>query len=183
MLLRDICGEEVMPTSHPMLITPVTTEILVMQPNSVLDIGVGFGKWGVLTREYTDIWLRRWKHVVKIDGIEIFDKYRNPNWDNYTNIFIGDVRTVLPTLSSYDLIIFLEVLEHIERTEALKLLDLCRSKCKLLVFSYTNSAQGTAFGNIHETHKSQWDVSDFKFPVTLLCRNDITFVYKARGIL
>jgi 2-polyprenyl-3-methyl-5-hydroxy-6-metoxy-1,4-benzoquinol methylase len=152
-----------------------------MQPQSVLDIGVGRGKWGVLTREYTDIWLQRKQHIVKIDGIEIFEKYRNPNWANYTNIFIGDVRTILPTLPSYDLIIFIEVLEHIDKSESLHLLDLCRSKCKVLLFSYTNSPQGTAFGNIHETHKSQWDVSDFKFPVTLLCKNDVTFLYKTRG--
>lgn len=172
-----------MPTSHPILITPVATEILSMQPKSVLDIGIGFGKWGALTREYTDIWCQRKRHIVKIDGIEIFDIYRNPNWEHYDNIFIGNVKKILPTLSNYDLIIFLEVLEHIDKAESLKLLDLCRSKCKVLLFSYTNSPQGTAFGNIHETHVSAWDVSDFKFPVTLLCKNDVTFLYKARGNL
>ena len=171
-----------MPTSDPLLLTPVVKEILALQPLSVLDIGIGNGKWGVLTREYTDIWVRRAHNVVRIDGIEIFEKYRNPNWDNYNHIYIGHVSAILPKLESYDLIIFLEVLEHIEKIEALELLDVCRSKCKTLVFSYTNSAQGSAFGNINETHLSTWSEKDFDFPLTLMADNGYTFVYKAGGI-
>lgn len=170
-----------MPTSHPILLTPVATEILNLQPLSVLDVGIGNGKWGVLAREYTDIWVKRSHNAVRIDGIEIFEKYRNINWRNYNNVFIGNVKDILATLPNYDLIIFLEVLEHLEKSEALKLLDLCKSKCKLLIFSYTNSPQGPAFGNVNETHISTWSAADIIFPATLLGSNDITFVYKAKG--
>ena len=139
-----------MPTSDPMLITPVVKEILTFQPKTVLDIGIGFGKFGALTREYTDVWCRRTTSTVIIHGIEIFEKYRGLNWGHYNNIFIGDVIKILPTLGSYDLILFLEVLEHIEKNKALELLNLCRSKCKMLLFSYTNSPQDAAFGNENE---------------------------------
>ena len=172
-----------MPTSDPLLLTPIAREILSLQPLSVLDVGIGNGKWGVLAREYTDVWLRRERenYAVMIDGIEIFEKYRNANWVNYNHIHIGHVTDILPRLKSYDLIIFIEVLEHIEKTEALELLDMCRSKCKLLIFSYTNCPQGPAFGNVNETHVSTWVESDFVFPITLLAKNDTTFLYKARG--
>jgi 2-polyprenyl-3-methyl-5-hydroxy-6-metoxy-1,4-benzoquinol methylase len=174
-----------MPTSDPLLLTPVAREILSLQPLSVLDVGIGNGKWGVLAREYTDVWLRRERenYAVMIDGIEIFEKYRNVNWVNYNHIHIGHVTDILPRLKSYDLIIFIEVLEHIEKTEALELLDMCRSKCKLLIFSYTNCPQGIAFGNVNETHISTWAESDFVFPITLLAKNDTTFLYKARGLI
>jgi len=172
-----------MPTSHPLLLTPIATEILWSQPKSILDVGIGNGKWGVLAREYTDIWCQREKenYSVMIDGIEIFEKYRNANWVNYNHIFIGHVSDILPNLKSYDMILLLEVLEHIEKIEALELLELCRSKCKTLIFSYTNSVQGSAFGNVNETHVSTWKVQDFNFPVIPMGNNNITFIYKTVG--
>jgi len=173
-----------MPTSHPMLITPVATQILQLQPKSVLDIGVGFGKWGSLSREYTDVWNQREvkDYETRIDGIEIFPNYRNPNWINYDEIHMGDAQQILPTLESYDLILFLAVLEHIEKAEALEFLDVCRSKCKTLIFSYTNTAQGAAFGNANETHLSTWAPEDFSFPIELLAQRKQSFVYKTGGV-
>lgn len=46
-----------MPTSQPENLTPVCQKILELAPNvqSALDIGVGIGKWGVLLREYLEV--------------------------------------------------------------------------------------------------------------------------------
>ena len=167
-----------MPTSHPILLTPVAKQIMLCQPDSILDLGIGNGKWGVLAREYTDVWSQRREYSTLIDGVEIFEDYRNNNWEVYNSIYIGNIEKVLPVLNDYDMIIFLEVLEHIEKKKALEILNMCIKKSQVLLFSYTNSEQGDAFGNTHEIHLSKWKDSDFKFKKELLTTNGNTTLYK-----
>ena len=45
-----------MPSSGPDALTFVCRNLITRKPQSVLDIGVCFGKWGFLAREYADIW-------------------------------------------------------------------------------------------------------------------------------
>lgn len=167
-----------MPTSDPILITPVCKEILALQPKSVLDIGIGFGKFGALAREYTDVWNRRTVNTTVIHGIEIFEKYGNPNWDHYDMVLVGDVIKLLPTLGAYDLILLIEILEHLKKEEGLELLDMCFNKCKMLLFSYSNSPQGAAFGNVNEIHLSTWKDEDFKFQKISIIKNGLRALYK-----
>ena len=44
-----------MPSSRPNTIPTVIHLVKQFQPKSILDVGIGFGKWGHLFREYTDI--------------------------------------------------------------------------------------------------------------------------------
>ncbi len=44
-----------MPSSRPNTIPTVIHLVRQLKPKSILDVGVGFGKWGHLFREYTDI--------------------------------------------------------------------------------------------------------------------------------
>ena len=44
-----------MPSSRPNTIPTVIHIVKQLRPSSILDVGVGFGKWGHLFREYTDI--------------------------------------------------------------------------------------------------------------------------------
>jgi 2-polyprenyl-3-methyl-5-hydroxy-6-metoxy-1,4-benzoquinol methylase len=153
-----------MPTSHPCLLTPVITTILESQPKSVLDIGIGCGKWGALIREYTDIWYRRWDKdswQTRIEGIEIFSKYKTPNWDWYDAIHFGDATRLIDSCGKFDLIVCIEVLEHIEKPEALFFIEKLLKHSKTLLISFTNSPQGAAFGNPYERHVSTWRFSDF----------------------
>jgi hypothetical protein len=154
-----------MPTSDPILLTPVIQQILWMQPNRILDIGIGCGKWGSLSREYTDIWHRRWNRSewkTTIDGIEIYDAYKTPLWSWYDNITIGNATDLIKDFNTYDLIICIEVLEHIEKETAKQFIKNLLEKSKILLISFTNSEQGCAFGNIYEKHISKWNFSDFE---------------------
>ena len=57
------------------------TIINALQPRSILDVGCGFGKYGMLLREYLDVWHERYdkeRWQVRIVGIEAFEQYRNP---------------------------------------------------------------------------------------------------------
>src|ERR1022692_1616289 len=78
-------------------------------PSSVLDIGVGNGTYGLLMRQVLDMnqeRMRREQWKTRIDGVEIFDGYRNPVWDYaYNTIYMKDIRELLPDLKTYDLIL------------------------------------------------------------------------------
>ncbi len=82
-----------MPCSRPSALVPMRNRIMEKNPMSVLDIGIGFGIFGFLAREYTDVRLGRyfnWK--TRIDGIEIFEKYiTHLQREIYNNIYIVKV--------------------------------------------------------------------------------------------
>ena len=155
-----------MPTSNPRIITPILEHISKNAPESVLDIGIGFGKWGALVREYTDVvhyrfYKNEWE--VLIHGIEIHEKYKNPNWDHYNQIFIDDACELMPYVNDfYELVIFTDVIEHIEKEKALVLLKEIFKKTKTLIVSYCNDEQHDIKDNKHEDHVSKWSNADFE---------------------
>ena len=64
-----------MPTSHHSQINQIMQFVVLTDPKSLLDIGVGFGKYGFLAREFLELWdgreeIGNWTR--RIDGIEIF---------------------------------------------------------------------------------------------------------------
>jgi len=156
-----------MPSSQIENISTITQWIAGLNPRSILDVGVGFGKYGVLAREYTDIrngryWRKDWKTI--IDGIEIFTKYKNPCWDIYNSIFEADAREMVQSLRNYEVILLCDILEHFEKGEALALLHRCRTiatKAVIVSTPHGKYEQGAAFGNEHERHLSEWFVCDF----------------------
>lgn len=153
-----------MPTSHPEILSPVLKKVLEVAPKSILDLGIGFGKWGALYREYTDIWAWRFyrkEWTTQIDGIEAHALYRNPNWDQYSTVFEGKIQTVLPGLCQYEMISMLEVLEHFTKEEGLSVLDEIFKHTRKLIVSYTNSHQHNVRDNPLEDHLSQWETSEF----------------------
>lgn len=165
----DHSKEAPMPSSHHSCISDVLTEFRKAKPKSVLDIGIGFGKWGVLFREYADVictsnpYKENWS--TRIDGIEVHEKYLSPVHSYiYDNIYIGNATEVLDDLDSYDLAFMGDVLEHIEKTKAIHLLhDLCK-KCKqvlLVVPLGEDWLRATPIAdNPHEAHVSAWAQAD-----------------------
>jgi hypothetical protein len=157
-----------MPTSDYHQISDVLHVIEQARPARVLDVGVGFGKWGFLCREILDVYAGRlqpesWKTV--IDGVEIFEPYRNPTWSlAYDKVHIGDAREVVPRLGRYDLILCCDVIEHFEKMAGLAFIDeLLRHAPLLIVTTPVGSApQGAVHGNVHETHLSSWTREDLK---------------------
>lgn len=159
-----------MPSSHPDQIRPILDIVLRSKPESVLDIGIGFGKYGFLCREYLELWDGRevyhdWTR--RIDGIEIFEAYVGTLQRGiYSHIYIGDALEVLPSIDyTYDLILVIDVLEHFSQSDGLRLLRACRAKGrKILVATPKNvRPQGAAFGNEHETHRFQWQPEHLEF--------------------
>ena len=118
-----------MPTSHYFQINEIIHMVNYIRPVSVWDIGVGFGKYGMLLREYLKFWAPLDDLNVRtgiIDGIEVFESYITPGQKYYyDSIYIGNALDILPTLYHYDLILLIDVLEHLNQEDGHSLLVLC----------------------------------------------------------
>lgn len=156
-----------MPTSDVHNIVPILTVIQQLEPRSVLDVGCGFGKYGVLLREYLDVWHKRlgadqWQ--VRLEGIDAFAPYRNPIWDYvYQKVHIGEAQELLPDLPDFDVILIADVIEHLERRQAVELVERCLEKCRALIVSTPKDfyPQQDTNHNPYETHQILWTGSDF----------------------
>lgn len=159
-----------MPTAHHGNLVDFIDDLKRVNPKSILDIGIGFGRNGHLCREYLDVmrgnvWKSDWK--VRIDGIEIFEKYIMPHQSFiYDNIFIMNCIDFYYKKWNYDLIIMGDVLEHIEKNRAKLLLDEIIANNKYFILSVPMGdkwlKQGSMYGNDNEAHISVWDKIDFK---------------------
>jgi 2-polyprenyl-3-methyl-5-hydroxy-6-metoxy-1,4-benzoquinol methylase len=155
------------PTSDFHNISSIVGLIFQFKPTSVLDIGCGFGKYGVLIREYLDVWERRldpdsW--CVKLVGIEAFDRYRNPIYDYvYSEVHFGEAQRIVPTLGQFDLVLMADVIEHLEKEQARNLMRECLERSKVVVVSTPTefAPQDDILGNSHEVHRSCWTRDDF----------------------
>jgi len=174
-----------MPSSHLLQINEIVQLIFLSKPESVLDVGVGFGKYGVLAREYLELWDGRgryneWKR--RIDGIEVFKEYLTPLHDYvYDNIYTGNALDVIPGLDvTYDLILLIDVLEHFTHDEGLKLLEVCQKKSRNFLVSTPKDigAQEGAFNNPYEAHKFQWQRWHFEeFEKHFYVPNPKSYIY------
>lgn len=172
-----------MPSSHTYQINEIMELVVLTDPKSILDIGAGFGKYGVLCYERLNLW---WTNdynnkKVTIDGIEVFPGYLTPiHKFIYDRIYVDNAFTALKNIDkSYDLILLIDVLEHFEREEGEEIIRQCLKKGKNLIVSTPKSigAQGDAFGNIHETHLTQWNKEDFyKFGNYFVIPNHLSYI-------
>ncbi len=173
-----------MPTSHLYQISDIIEIIFLTQPKSVLDVGVGFGKYGMLAREYLELWDGRnqyndWQY--RIDGIEAYPQYISPIHDYvYDHIYIGDAVEIIPALTiQYDLILMVDVLEHFTRDNGEAILRACREKSKnTLISTPAKVYSQEGFENPYQRHLSQWTKDDFRqftpkcfvpSPISLIC--------------
>lgn len=140
-----------------------------INPERILDIGVGFGRWGILFREFLEIWENgkydgNWDRV--IDGVEIFPGYlQDYHKFFYNNIHKGDALDFMrKTENRYDLINCGDVIEHFTKKEGVELIKLCLQKSKYVLINIPigeNWEQEGTKENPYEAHKSIWFNTDF----------------------
>lgn len=160
-----------MPINRGSHISAVIEEVKHLNPQSILDVGCGAGLMGSVFRAYTDIRLSElrperyhtWETV--IHGIEVFEDYRNPLWESYNHVYIGEAIEVLKSSdnSSYDLIYAGDVLEHFTKDKGFSFIDtlLKHGKTILIATPSPAPAQPALLGNAYEEHLSSWDEFDF----------------------
>ncbi len=129
---------------------PWVVELLTRaRPSSVLDVGAGWGKFGVLAREYAN--------PQRVDALDVSP----PRYAVYDHVFLGDVRELDRLIPAgtprYDLALFVEVLEHLEKEEGWKVLEsLARRAHRVLVATPWGFRAQEADGLPFETHRSGW---------------------------
>lgn len=161
-----------MPFSDSNMLSPIVGLIEELQPRSILDVGIGFGQYGFLCRtnlehvdlfEWDDEGARKrdkseWK--VQIDGVEAFPDYVTPVQEYaYNNILIGDALEVLPKMiQNYDLVMAIEILEHFDKDDGKRFLELLdqRSQGMVLVTTPKEFIPQDYPANPYENHRSLW---------------------------
>jgi 2-polyprenyl-3-methyl-5-hydroxy-6-metoxy-1,4-benzoquinol methylase len=156
-----------MPTSDYYNISPILAILNRIDPKSVLDVGCGFGKYGVLIREYFDVArarLTRDQWQVRLVGIEAFPGYRNVLYESvYNEVHYGEAQAVLPTLGNFDVILMADVIEHLDETEAVALVRESLAHSPLVVISTPREfhAQDGINGNPYEIHRNHFTLASF----------------------
>lgn len=165
-----------MPSSTWVHISTVMDIVWKHQPKTVLDIGIGFGRWGFNIRELLDIFKGRysredWKTV--INGIEIWPRYITDHHRYiYNNLFIMNIEDFFKSnKQNYDVIIAGDILEHLSKDKALTVINNLRLitdkvliVCIPLGTGYPQKASKPdklGLVNKAEEHLSTWEETDF----------------------
>jgi hypothetical protein len=146
-----------MPSSDPTTIPYVLRLVSTLEPESILDVGAGNGRYGFLFRELLDMnyaRFKQWKY--RIDAVEIETDYLNPVHNYvYNNVFIGDWLDV-EIAFHYDLVFMGDVLEHFRESEWQDALKKARDLADTVIVVSPNwdgsSYQKAWHGYEHETH-------------------------------
>ena len=174
-----------MPISSLENLHPVSSFIFDLRPQSVLDIGVGFGTYGVLSRQILDIAPERFQKndwQTRIVGIEACEDYRTPVWDYvYDKVHVGDAQQLVPTLGRFDLALLCDVIEHFEKEAGLAHIRTTLEHAKVMIVSTPlvwmdgDNRYNTANPYMH--HRSLWCESDFRPWLRAKRFNSTTGVY------
>lgn len=154
-----------MATSYHNQISLLMEIIMATRPTSVLDIGVGRGKYGVLCREYLDDLVNPGSRS-RIDGIEAFPGYLTPLHSHvYDKIYLGDATAILPNLDrKYDVALLIDVFEHFDRAQGAQVVALLERVSGSVLISVPAEwwPQGPSGGNVFQTHRAHYSWKDFK---------------------
>ncbi len=145
-----------MPSSALVVAPTVIAHMHAINPGSVLDIGAGYGKYGVLFREYLDqhprvVAIEAWQpyvHAHRLHGI-------------YDDVHVLDVMTASDQLlNSCDAAYLGDVIEHLTKDDGLALLE--RIRCPIVINTpvhFFDNPDGLPWT---ETHRSHWTRDDLK---------------------
>lgn len=148
---------ELVPTSNLELAPRIVHLVETADPHrSILDVGPGFGKYGILLREYLN------RKPERLDAIEVEPSYVTPRLEAlYDELVVGDVRDHGHAFfAAYDLVLLVDVIEHLEKDEGLELLE--RIPGRVVVCTPEEFFSNGPGLPDSETHRSLWTRADFE---------------------
>jgi hypothetical protein len=162
-----------MPFSQSSQLSAIMGYIEQSNPRSLLDVGVGMGQYGFLSRtnlEFLNLFevngdegrqrpKEQWK--VRIDGIEAYETYITPVHEYvYNTLHIGNALDILPTIENnqYEMVIAIDILEHFEKAEGLHFLEALKrvSSGQVLISTPNEFHPQEIEANPFENHRSYW---------------------------
>lgn len=172
-----------MPSSSNLQLSLITDWINKLQPKKVLDIGVGNGRYGFLCRDILDRPFDDPPHRIILEGIEGFEKYVTQiHRLLYDKIYFGNCLQLIDEMKDdYDLILLIDVIEHMDKEDGMTFLKKMISKSRNVIIGTPKgfTDQDDVFGNELERHRSGWLPSDFKsIPGAVVKQIKLEFPYK-----
>ena len=179
-----------MPGSHTYQQNEIMELVILTNPKAILDVGCGFGKFGVLCFERLNYWympdgktpVNDYKNRnVVIDAVEAFSEYITPVHEYvYNTIYINNINTILEDINKkYDLVLLIDVLEHFTREEGERVIKKFLQISRNIIISTPKNigVQKDSFGNKFEEHKTQWCKEDFvKFGNYFVIKNPFSYI-------
>ncbi|MBC7975074.1 MAG: class I SAM-dependent methyltransferase [Myxococcales bacterium] len=170
-----------MPYSDASLDGKVTAILKRLKPRRVLDVGPGAGKYARLIRAALG-------DTPVIEGVEPDRSYIRAFQlrTHYDKIHACMIQALTKRLidTSYDLVIFGDVIEHLRKSDGVDVLNFFVYRCKHILVQWPHAyVQNTWEGRWHEAHVSVWGRPDFAiFEHTWHQRGDMRLVL-IRGYL
>ncbi|NBW18762.1 MAG: hypothetical protein EBR82_63390 [Caulobacteraceae bacterium] len=143
--------------------------MLMHNPTSVLDIGIGHGINGAGVRNWLDVGVQPYK--TQLEGIEGWERYKSPLWECYDKVHICTIQDYIERYKKdkwhkFDCILMTDVIEHFDKDEGNWVKEHLERMLHLngvLIISTPGIwiEQGDAYGNELERHRSVWHFTDF----------------------
>jgi SAM-dependent methyltransferase len=155
-----------MPIGSSSVFCDIIDYVVTRRPESILDLGVGYGINGAGIRNWLDS--GHYPFKTTLVGVEVWEAYKSPLWDCYNIVHECSIEYYVENIQEkFDCVIMTDVIEHFEKEEGLRLIESIK---KILspngYFLLSTPAiwieQGPVHNNKYETHKSLWSLSDFE---------------------
>jgi hypothetical protein len=145
-----------MPSSYADSFPPIVHAIIAFEAQRVLDIGPGWGKYGLACREYLP-------QLTMLDAIEVPQGRLRTQPAIYDNVFIGDARDAPEQFyRPYNLALLIDIIEHLTLSDGHRILSrIQRAGPAVLVATPKRFIEQHADRNPHEEHLSFWDEAEF----------------------
>lgn len=148
-----------MPSSFVDSVPPIMKRIIELNPKRVVDVGPGWGKYGLMCREYLP-------DLLFIEAIEVKEGRVQTQEAIYANIYTCDVRDVHDEYwNDKDLVLIIDVIEHMPKKDGQELLTaIVNAGGSVLVSTPKVFTEQHDEHNPHEEHICVWTWEDFWYP-------------------
>lgn len=145
----------------------VMRHMLMHNPTSVLDLGIGHGINGAGVRNWLDVGVQPYK--TWLVGVEGWRAYESPLWECYNEVHVCTIQDYFADRElwePFNCILMTDVIEHLDKDEGYRIIEKCKERLTVggvLIISTPGIwiEQGDAYGNELERHKSLWHFTDF----------------------
>lgn len=144
---------------------------------SILDLGCGNGVAGEVFKN------DKFRSFV---GVDNFRKYIDicKESGNYICLSASDIRNFKIQKNKYDIILLLQVIEHLTKKEAINIINRCkRAAVKKVIISTPNGEceQEVYDDNPLQAHKSVWEPSDLKRLNLVVYGQGFKYIYRKKS--
>jgi hypothetical protein len=110
---------------------------------------------------------------VKIDAVEVDQDLLLPHLSQlYNTVYTGDILTTYTSLPSYDLILMIDIIEHINKNEAKEMLKYFLSRgSRIIIATPLKFFEQSLYESEYEHHVSHWTSKDFAALAKINCQH------------